>query len=75
MAAFYTINSKSHGPQEFEIRSSKGYGYVFLNGRQITESQEFTCNGFKAMLCYDSDLETTAKKWWKKFLEKQRKGD
>lgn len=72
MANTYVINSKNHGPQEFEIRSSKGYGYIFLNGQKVSEGGKMA-DMRNAAMAYDSELETFAKKWWKKFLEAQRK--
>lgn len=70
MSSTFIIKSTKHGEQRFEIRSGRGYGYVYLNGQQICNNGKLTGS---TVLCYDSSLPTVAKKWWKKFLENERK--
>jgi hypothetical protein len=67
----FILKSIKFGEQEFEVRSSIGYGYLYHNGVQVKENPSPSVHSNR-VLCKETDIDTVSRKWWKKELEYRR---
>lgn len=65
--ATFTLNSRNHGIQKFEVVNNGGY--VRVNGEQICKDGWFRGT---TIMGNAETLEKIARRWWNQYLRNQR---